>query len=248
MEMRNCPQNSRQYIWSEGDTLLHVALEHGVSQSQLRNANPGVDFEQLSAGSQLCIPPRNPQCTDGVLHTVKRGDTIWDIARAHGVSAGDVIDRNPYVDPNRLQLGMLLCIPPRPPAPPPAPTPAPIPTPIPTPPPSPAANCPPGYTSGAVRYQETYGDILLRYNISYQAFRLSNPQLTLDRLLPGQRYCIPPMGSRGLCQVGANSHVMDQGENLLGVASRFQTTPAALLRLNANLAPADFVPGRVICV
>ena len=235
-----CAGGARSYTWLMGDSLSRVALEYGVTQQQLRSANPDIDFSVLSAGSTICIPARQPQCTDGTLHIVRSGDTITSIARAHGVTAGAVMDRNPYVDPNRLQIGMLICVPPRPQ---PAPTPIPTP-PAPAPTPSP---CPPGYAQGYVRYGETFGDILLRYNISYQAFALSNPQLNMDLLIPAQRYCVPPMGSRGLCPPGANSEVVGQNENLLTLAARLHTTPAALLKLNQNLAPADFVTGRVIC-
>ncbi len=237
----DCPPGSTSYFWAIGDTLMGVALRHGVTMQQIREANPNINFDQIGMGAIVCIPQRRPQCTDGVLHQVRRGETISSIARAHGVTAGEIMDRNPYVDPNDLQVGMLLCVPLAPPRP--APTPVPVP-----PPPTPGFSCPPGYTPGTVRYGETYGDILVRYNVSYQAFRLSNPNLNLDRLVPGQRYCVPPMGSRGLCAPGANSYVIAQGENLLTVAARFNTTPGALLRLNANLAPGDFVPGRVICV
>lgn len=255
MEIRNCPQGAQTYLWAAGDTLMSVALRNGVSEQAVRQANPGINFDQLEMGAMVCIPQRSLMCVDGVLHPVRSGDTIESIARAHGVTAREVMDRNPYVDPTELRPGMLLCVPNRTepePAPTPSrptPTPPTRPMPTPTPPtPAPQSQCPTGYTPGTVRYGETYADILLRYNVSYQAFRLTNPNLSLDRLLPGQRYCIPPTGTRGLCSVGARSYVMELSDTLAGVAARFNTTQAALLRLNANLAPSDFIPGRVICV
>ena len=228
---RHCDGPNQPYLWRAGDTAQGVALQHGISQSQLAAANQSLDLAQLLPGAPICIPPRLPQCPNGVLHSVRRGDTVSSIARAHGITAGALMDSNPYLDPNQLQIGMLLCVPPGESA---------------QPQPSPA--CPPGYSSGTVRYGETCGDILLRYNISYQAFRLANPQLDPARLLPGQRHCIPPTDSRGLCAPGTASHVLDPGENLLSLAARLHTTPESLLRQNPNLAPADFIPGRTVCL
>lgn len=249
MENRECPRGAQSYIWSSGDTLRGVALRYGVTEQAVRETNPGIDFDQIEAGASVCVPGRQVQCTDGVLHPVRAGDTIESIARAHGVTALQVMERNPYVDPMDLRVGMMICVPNRSTAPTPTPPrPTPTPTPIPQRPTPAPSSCPTGYTQGTVRYGETYGDILLRYNVSYQAFRLTNPNLQLDRLLPGQRYCVPPTGSRGLCAAGMQSYVLGSLDTLENVARRYGTTPAALLRQNANLAPGDFIPGRVICV
>ena len=39
-----------------------------------------------------------------------------------------------------------------------------------------------------------------RYDISYQAFRLTNPHLAPSALRVGQRYCVPPEGTRRICE------------------------------------------------
>lgn len=254
------------YIWNEGDTLMAVALRYGVTEQAIIDANPGVSFGmgEPEPGTTICIPPRALMCPDGVLHPVRSGETMESVARAHGVTTLALMERNPYVDPEDLQVGMLLCVPRRTPTPTPPPTPTPVPrpipippTPVPVPPPAtipvpipapPSIQCPPGYGNGVVRYGESYVDILLRYDISYQAFRLANPTLQIERLLPGQRYCIPPSGSRGLCGSGTESYVIEIGETLRSLAGKFRTSQAALLRLNPALAPSDFIPGRVICV
>ena len=42
-------------------------------------------------------------CTAGSVYTVKAGDTFNSIARAQGVTAGELAELNPSVDVSRLQ-------------------------------------------------------------------------------------------------------------------------------------------------
>lgn len=51
----------------------------------------------------------------GTTYTVKRGDTLWHISRRQYGSAlywKDIADANPNIDPNKLQLGQKLILPP----------------------------------------------------------------------------------------------------------------------------------------
>lgn len=112
----------------------------------------------------------------------------------------------------------------------------------------PARLCPEGYVSGVVQNGQTFTDLLLQHNVSYQAMRSANPFLPTTRLSPGTRYCVPPSGSRRLCPSGTQSYVMGQGENLDTLAQQFGVTPGLFLTVNTQLAPGDFIAGRVICV
>lgn len=166
-------------------------------------------------------------CTAGQVYTVRIGDTFASIAAAQGITAGELAELNPYVDIARLSPGQLLCVPARE---------------------EEQDDCPAGYTSGVVQAGETYADLLKRYNISYQAFRLSNPRLIPTALVAGQRYCVPPEGTRRICPGGASSLVIGEGETLDSLAERLNVTSGRLLRLNPSLAPSDFEAGRQICI
>lgn len=112
----------------------------------------------------------------------------------------------------------------------------------------PVQRCPAGYQEGVVESGQSFSDLLLLYNVSYDAMRSANPSLSTRNPQPGSRYCAPPSGSRRLCPVGTRSYVMENGETLTSLTLRFQTSAAALLRANPSLAPGDFQPGRVICL
>ena len=108
--------------------------------------------------------------------------------------------------------------------------------------------CPLGYSRGIVQNGQTFTDLLLQHNVSWQAMRIANPTLPTTRLTPGTRYCIPPAGSRRLCPSGTDSYVMGQFEDLNTLSELFGVAPGVFLSVNTQLAPGDFSAGRVVCV
>lgn len=112
----------------------------------------------------------------------------------------------------------------------------------------PSLRCPLGYGTGIVQNGQTFTDLLLQHNVSYQAMRSANPSLPTTRLSPGTRYCVPPTASRRLCPSGAQSYVMGQYEDLNTLSELFGVSPGVFLTLNTQLAPGDFKAGRVVCV
>ena len=112
----------------------------------------------------------------------------------------------------------------------------------------PTLTCPLGYGRGVVQNGQTFTDLLLQHNVSWQAMRSANPSLPTSRLSPGTRYCVPPSGSRRLCPSAATSYVMGQYEDLNTLAELFGVSPGLFLTINTQLAPGDFQAGRVVCV
>lgn len=55
----------------------------------------------------------NYEYCDGMTHTIKKGDTLYEISRAHNVPLSLLLRANPYVDVFNLQIGDTLCIPTR---------------------------------------------------------------------------------------------------------------------------------------
>ena len=48
---------------------------------------------------------------DYVEYTVRRGDTLWDIARRYGTTVEAIVRENAIADPNRIYVGQVLRIP-----------------------------------------------------------------------------------------------------------------------------------------
>jgi len=112
----------------------------------------------------------------------------------------------------------------------------------------PVQRCPAGYQEGIVENGQTFTDLLLLYNVSYNAMSSVNPGLSTTRPVPCTCYCAPPSVRRRVCPVNTRSYVMEQGETLTSLTLRFGVTAARLLQANPSLAPGDFLPGRVICL
>lgn len=166
-------------------------------------------------------------CPDSRLYIIQEGDTVSAIASRFGVTTAQIMERNPYIDPQNLVINQPICIPYGE---------------------SCAQFCPSGYSCGTVRYGQTYADILIENDVSYQSFRETNPRLSPTALLPGQRYCVPPKAAAPACPSGTTRFTIPEGQTLADLASNLRITQGRLLRLNETLAPSEFTAGRQICV
>jgi LysM repeat protein len=145
-----------EYVVMTGDTLSKIAKHNGVSLKALEAANPGVDSKHLKVKQKLVIPaPTKPADmssgstgssagamseSEGEMYTVKAGDTLGKIAKAHGTTVKALEEAN-NLNTTKINVGKKLKIPGKAEAAPVAPvdnTPAAVPpayTPVPASPP-----------------------------------------------------------------------------------------------------------------
>lgn len=273
---RICPRGASYYVWQTGDTLQQVALENHTTAQALQVLNPDVNFSTLPAGYEICLPSQVYTCISGREYTVRAGDTFTSIAEALGITTYELSERNPDVSPDSLTPGQILCVPdvsddqgsggvtdpgqiPVIPLPPYVTGPGqqqPVypdgpQTSVPSVPVIPVVpskpSCAAGYSTFTIRPGQTYADILIENNVSYQAMRSLNPNLLPNFLVAGRTYCAPPAGTRQLC-TGTTSYTVRPSDTLATVAERFHTTPGRLLMLNPTLLPTDFSSGTIVCV
>ncbi len=126
------PPRYVDYTVQEDDTMWTIAEQwfgDGVRWEQIATANPFVDPNRLRVGQKLRLPPKGAQQKPtessaeqvgaGVVYTVKRGDMLTKIAKAYYSDAGRwrviyVANRRTIgSNPDRLEVGMRLHIPPR---------------------------------------------------------------------------------------------------------------------------------------
>ncbi len=102
-----------------GETLWAIASRYNVSLTGIAQANNLSNHRLIRVGQSLCIPGTTslpsptpePSATlrtgpqpqrSATTYTVLGGDTLFLIARAHGVSVQDLIEANGITDPRRL--------------------------------------------------------------------------------------------------------------------------------------------------
>jgi murein DD-endopeptidase MepM/ murein hydrolase activator NlpD len=109
----------RHYTVRDGDTLTAIANRFGVSMMTVWWANHLTSKDAVKAGRDLVIPPVN-----GLVVTVKAGDTLDSLAAANKISVDDIVAINELTDTN-LIVGQVLMLPGAKGAPMPTPAPAP---------------------------------------------------------------------------------------------------------------------------
>ena len=127
-----------EYVVVHGDTLGKIAKRHGLTLKAIQAANPGVEPAKLKVGQKLSIPASSggaaapammggPASTGSSLgeeaYTVKSGDSLTKIAKAHGTTVKAIKAEN-NLNTDHIKVGQKLKIPARSEAAAPVPAPA----------------------------------------------------------------------------------------------------------------------------
>lgn len=101
---RAIAQKRGNYIVQKGDTLYDISRSTGVSVKTLLSANGLRSAKRLRAGNKLYIPNQSKATvakksarkkgTKTVAYQVRRGESVWTIAKKFGVSYKDVLRWN----------------------------------------------------------------------------------------------------------------------------------------------------------
>ncbi len=115
------PQYSGDYKVKKGDTLGHIASNHGISVKDLKNAN-NLTTNNLKIGKVLKVPALTKQNktvaksaktvnrTSATKYTVKKGDTLGGISNSYGVSVAKIKEAS-SLKSNNIKVGDVLLIP-----------------------------------------------------------------------------------------------------------------------------------------
>ncbi|MCM1292740.1 MAG: LysM peptidoglycan-binding domain-containing protein [Bacteroides sp.] len=99
-------KSSGSYTIKPGETLYHIASEHGLTLQQLLDANPDLNPERYVAGQKIIIPGKSKggepkssadMADGGNAYIVKDGDTFYGIARRFGISVEQLMNANPSI-------------------------------------------------------------------------------------------------------------------------------------------------------
>jgi murein DD-endopeptidase MepM/ murein hydrolase activator NlpD len=101
----------------QGDRLINLAREHGVSVDAILEANGVADARDLRAGQEIVIPPAGTVAKTKVAlsrpetYRVRAGDLPGGLARRFGLSVEELLEANGLDSSKSLQIGQVITIP-----------------------------------------------------------------------------------------------------------------------------------------
>ena len=99
--------NSNEYVVKSGDSLYSISRKYGVSVDELMSVN-NLKSTVLSVGQVLKIP--NSGEVTNVIYTVKKGDSLWSIAKNNKTTVDAIVKLNNLSNAS-LSIGQKLLLP-----------------------------------------------------------------------------------------------------------------------------------------
>ena len=152
-------------------------------------------------------------------YTVRRGDTLSEIAARFGTTVNELVRLNNIADPDRIYEGDRLII---------------------------RAGTGDGNTY-TVQRGDTLSEIAARFGTTVNELVRLNNIADRDRIYPGQVLILRESGSV-TPPSGATTYTVQRNDNLTEIAARFGTTVAELVRLNNIANPNLIYPGQVLII
>ena len=190
-EPDRCPPGFRcRYTVRRGDSMFSIAQRFGVSLQALINANPHItNPKEIFPCDVLCVPCEEDECREPdrcppgfrCRYTVRRGDSMFTIAKKFDVSLQALIKANPHIsNPAEIFPCDVLCVPCedhkcRKPD-----------------------RCPPGFRERyTVRSGDTMYTIAKKFDVSVHALINANPHIENPlEIFPCDELCVPKRHKR----------------------------------------------------
>jgi LysM repeat protein len=211
---------------ARGETLSSIAARYGISPAALAAANGITDPNRIVAGRTLVIPtgPAAARTAVASTHVVKSGETLASIAKKYGTTTSALASANGIKNPNLVVIGAKLTIPAGAGAPASGPSTAAVGTHV-------------------VKAGDTLAGIAARYGTTVAQLRLANG-IVGDRIYVGTRLLLAPRNDGVTAAPAAGGvHVVQAGETLSKIATRYGTTASALAAANGIANPNNVLIG-----
>ncbi|MED4841532.1 GH25 family lysozyme [Weizmannia sp. CD-2023] len=156
----------KTYTIKSGDTLWELAQGKSYTVDDILKVNKGIDPKRLQVGQVINLPVVDKTATvkKSTTYTVKKGDTLSEIAVKFGVSLSALQKANPKVIPTKMQIGTKLVIP--------------------------TGNSG-GAISYTIKKGDTFWDIAQKYGCSVAEIQKLNPKVDPKKLQVGQKIKVP---------------------------------------------------------
>ncbi len=167
-------------------------------------------------------------------HKVKRGETLWGIARLHGISVGDIMDLN-HLSDSTLRDGQILKIP-RPGSDP--------------------ALSPTKATTHLIAKGETFRSIARKYGLTQEDLERANPKINSTAPKAGSKLNIPATvtvteknNSETIkTKSSGTTHTVTETDTFYTIAKKHGSTEAAIAAENPGVNPNRLRPGSKLSI
>ena len=114
------PKQFIYHIAEKGQTVYWLTQQYNISQEELFRHNPALEQASLQAGQVVTIPQKTGSTVQPftpkpayTIHTVKKKETLFSIAKNYQVDLNKVLEINPEIKPNnpKLSIGQQIKIP-----------------------------------------------------------------------------------------------------------------------------------------
>ena len=225
-----------QYIVSEGDTLLSIALDYGADVETIRRLN-NLFSDDIRVGQPLRVPytgevllPGMPTPTPGpYYYTVQQGDTLGDISLKFNVDTLTIIEANNLLDADNLIVGSDLLIPGYEPE-------------FSTATVGEGAVGPVGGidqpATHIVQIGETLSQIAEAYDVDANSLAIVNNITNRNVLRVGQELVIPGLTLGDIYTLRGQTHIVQSGESLSEIAALYGKSVDEVIAFN-NISDAN---------
>lgn len=229
------PNNMFMYTVKKGDTLYSIAQKYGTTVDAILSLN-NLKSSNLQIGDTLRIPenytpPDDMELPNYINYTVKKGDTLYAIAKNYNIAV-DVLKKDNVLGSDTLQIGQILrirtdnggnveeCFGP---------------------------DYTPDETISTIQYIVKKGDSLYKIANNYgtsvsEIMKLNN--LTSTALSIGDVLLIPKKNSGPSTSI---SYIVKKGDNLYSIAQKYNTTVDSIKRKN-NLTSNILSIGQILII
>jgi LysM repeat protein len=230
------------YTLQNGETMSSISNGDGNLFMGLLNANPSINFNTATTGTQICIPTATygsykltaaSSCT---YYTVKSGDTFSTLSNSNTALISALQSANPTVNGYALTVGSTICIPnslyssynfn------------------------SATTSC----TYYTIKNGDTYYSLSNGNNALISALTAANPTVSAGGLNVGQTICIPNAYyssyaiNNAVTNACASYYTIKSGDTYYSISNGNQALITALTAANPNVNPSALSVGQSICL
>ncbi len=214
---------SDTYVVQAGDSLWSIAKKFNTTVDELKKLN-NLTSNTLKIGQKLKIPTENNEPQGTGFYIVKKGDSLYSIARQYNTTVEELMRLNNLTS-SSLSIGQQLKVP--------------------------AEVNPPitdNYIINTVKAGDSLYSIERQYNTTVNELMDYN-NLTTNLLSVGQKLKVPtevqvnPPTSTP--EPGGITYTVQRGDSLYNIAGRYNTTVDAIMKLN-NLNSTSLSIGQVL--